>query len=136
MSLPDAVLTMIRAAVPAVTVYDGQVPDDQAAGVPPERYVAVYLADPTRAADNVEHTSTGGTLRWQVTSVAPDRGMASWLASQIRDALVDARPTAAGWSAGLIEHTLALPPRVDEQVQERPAVVAVDQYVLLAEQLT
>lgn len=135
MSLAAAILTRARQAVPAVTVYDGKVPDGQVSGQPPERYAVLYLADPRMSAENVAHQSTGGHLSFQVTSVAPDREMASWLATRIRDALVDHRPQAAGWSPGLIEHTFTAEPRPDEQVQERDVILLVDRYQLLAERL-
>jgi hypothetical protein len=140
MTVPDAILAMVRAAVPGVTVYDGRVPDGPQEETPPDRYVAAYI-DPGTLDDGgienrkVAHQSTGLTVRWQVTSVAPDRQMAAWLAERVRDGLVDQRPTVAGWACGLIEHTLSRLPRPDEQVQERPVVVAVDQYQLLAERL-
>lgn len=135
MSLADAILDMIRDAVPGVTVYDGRVPDGPEQETPPERYVAVYLDPGTRTADNVAHESVATVHRWQTTCVAPDRGMAQWLADRVRDRLVDHQPSATGWNPGLIRHTFAQLPRPDEQVQERPVVTAVDQYALDAERL-
>ena len=134
MSIGETILDMVRDAVPGVAVYDGRVPDQhETPGVPPARYVVVYVNDPHRVAEDVGHTSSGGAVHWQVSCVAPDRAMASWLATTIRDAIVDVRPAAAGWSCGLVEHSVSLRPRADEAVQERPAVLVVDQYELLVE---
>lgn len=135
MSLADAIVDMVEAAVPAVTVYDGRVPDGSVSGEPPQRYVVVYIPGPRLEADTVAHESTSGTLRWQVTSVAPDRQMTAWLADTVRDALVDHRPAADGWEPGLIRHTDSHIPRPDEDVQERPVVFAVDRYAVDAERL-
>jgi hypothetical protein len=135
-SVPAAILALIETAVDPVTVYDGRVPDGTASDVPPSRYVAAYIADPHRLAENVAHESSGGPVRWQVTCVAPDREMASWLASRVRDALLDQRPVAAGWDCGLIIHAGSQRPRPDEQVQERPVVLVTDQYEVLVERLT
>src|SRR5690606_41937784 len=73
---------MVRDALPDdVSVYDGQVPEP-----PPRRYVVVYADHGTRsAAERVDDQSTSVTYRWQVTSVAPDRGMAHWLAERVAD---------------------------------------------------
>lgn len=129
--MPDAILAMVRDAVPPdVTVYDGQVPEQ-----PPDRYVVLYMDNGTRRAEGVEHQSTGRLFRWQVTTVAPDRGMAGWLAEAVADALTDQRPDVPGWSPGLIEHTHSRTPRADEQVLARTVVVAFDLYQLLAEKL-
>lgn len=146
MSVPDAILAMVVAALPGsylweqysspaptadLVVFDGIVPP-----TPPDRYVVVYVDDGTRSdADSVCHQSTSVTFRWQTTCVGPDRAMASWLAGRIKDAIVDARPTVDGWDPGLIEHTFSQLPQRDEQVLERPTVFAVDQFRLLAERL-
>lgn len=136
MSVPAAILALVEAAVPGVTVYDGRVPDSTDTGdPPPERYVAVYADNGTREHGQVAHESTGRLYRWQTTCVAPDREMAAWLAGRVADALTDARPTAAGFACGLVEHSFSQSPRPDEQVQERPVVIAVDQYRLMAERL-
>jgi len=97
--------------------------------------VAVYIDRGTRSAEAVDSVSTSRTWRWQVTCVAPDRGMAAWLAERVADGLVDVRPKVDGWVCGQIEHTFSQQPQADEQVQERPVVVAVDLYALLAEKL-
>lgn len=137
MSVPGAILAMIRAAVPGVTVYDGRVPDSGDPEIPPERYVAVYADHGTRAdplgEGRVDQEPTGAMFRWQTTCVAPDREMAGWLAGRVVTALAGKRPAAAGWHCGLIEHTFSQLPRPDELVKERPAVVVIDQFRVIAE---
>lgn len=135
MSVPAAIKDLVEAAVDPVTVYDGRVPDGSVAGEPPERYVALYIDNGTREHGQVAQESTGRLFRWQTTCVAPDRGMAGWLADRVADALTDSRPAADGFDCGLVEHTFSRTPRPDEQVQERPVVVAIDRYQLLAERL-
>lgn len=130
LSLVAAFLQAIRDALPGVQVFDGQVLPQ-----PPQRYVVVYPDIGTREADTVEHQSTSTTFRWQTTCVAPDREMAAWLAETVQNALVDTRPEVDGWSTGLVEHTFSLPPARDETVLERPVVVAIDRYQLLADRL-
>lgn len=133
--IPAAILALVGEAVPGVTVYDGRVPDGPGHDPLPDRYVAVYIDRGTRSGEAVDSVSSSRTWRWQVTCVAPDRGMAAWLAEQVADALVDVRPTVGGWVCGQIKHTFSQQPQADEQVQERPVVVAMDLYVLLAEKL-
>jgi len=132
-ALPGATLWQRSDAAPAASdlvVFDGIVPP-----TPPERYVTVYIDDGTRVAGQVGQESTGRVFRWQVTCVAPDRPTCAWLAGQVKDGLVDARPVVDGWSPGMVEHTFAQLPRPDEQVQDRPVVFAVDTFRLVAEQL-
>lgn len=127
-------LALVEAAVPGVTVFDGRVPDGQQEEIPPERYVALYIDHGSRdPAARVDHASTSRTWRWQTTCVAPDREAAAWLAERVADGLTGVRPIAAGWSPGLIDHIGAQLPRPDELVQERPTVIATDQYQLIAE---
>lgn len=130
MTLPDAVLAMVRAALPPdVTVYDGLVPP----GVtPPTRYAIAYFDDGTLAAVAACNDSDSATLRGQVTSVAPTREMASWIATKIRDAVVDATPAVDGWVCGRIQHVFSERPGRDETVAERPVVFKPDVYELLA----
>lgn len=127
MTLPDAVLTQIRAAVPSVTVYDGIVPAE-----PAGRYAVVYVDDGTLAALAVCHAHDSATVRWQVTAVAPDRQAASWVATQIRDSIVDKAPVAAGWLCGPVRHQFSERPSRDETVAELPVVFKIDTYDLLA----
>lgn len=127
MSLSTAILASIQAAVPGVAVFDGIVPDE-----PPDRYVVVYVDDGTVAALAVCARSDSATCRWQTTCVAPDREMAGWLATRIRDATVDSAPVAAGWVCGQVCHQFSERPSRDETVQEKPVVFKIDLYDLLA----
>lgn len=127
MSLSDAILASIRAAVPGVDVFDGIVPNE-----PPARYVVVYVDDGTLAALAVCSRSDSVTARWQTTCVAPDREMAGWLATRIRDNTVDSTPTSAGWVCGQICHQFSERPSRDETVQEKPVAFKIDLYDLLA----
>jgi hypothetical protein len=141
MSVPDAVVAAVAAALPDADVWDGSTPfDDDDLLVfdgivppkPPRRYVVVYADPGTLAALAVCSESDAATFRWQVTSVGPDRQVASLLAVTIRDGIVDDRLTAVGWACGPVQHNYASLPAKDEQVQERPVVFQVDQYALLA----
>lgn len=125
--LPDAVLAKIRAAVPDVTVYDGIIVPQ-----PPARYAIVYIDDGTLDAMAVCGRHEFATVRWQVTAVAPDRQMASWIAQKIRDTTVDTTPSADGWVCGPIRHVFSERPGNDETVGELPVVFKPDLYDLLA----
>ncbi len=142
MSVPDAVIARIVAAIPGgvlaatdpdqvfpatqVPVYDGIIPT-----APPTRYVVVYIDVGTRDALAACGTSDSATVRWQTTSVAPNGPMVRWVAEKVLGS-VDTRPVAAGWSCGPIQHTFSQRPQRDETVAERPVVYQVDQYELLA----
>lgn len=151
MSVPDAVVALVVASLPGAAlwqqadappptddllVFDGIVPPN-----PPNRYVVAYVDDGTRTPGPgqtnapVCDESTADLYRWQITSVAPDRQMASWLATRVRNGLVDVRITVDGFVPGLIRHTFSQLPQRDEQVLERPVVFTVDQYRLHAERV-
>lgn len=127
MTLPDAVLAMIRGAVPDVDVFDGEVPE-----TPPARYAVVYIDVGTRRALAACGRSDSATLRWQVTAVAADREMAAWLATKILDETLDRSPSADGWVCGQIKHVFSERPGRDETVQAVPVVYKPDLYDLLA----
>jgi hypothetical protein len=142
LSVPDAVLARIVAAVPGgvlaptdtdqvfgpgeIPVYDGIIPK-----TPPDRYVIVYIDIGTRQAIAACGTNDSAYVRWQTTSVAPDGAQVRWVAEKVCDS-VDTRPVAAGWSCGPIQHTYSQRPQRDETVAERPAVYQIDQYEVLA----
>jgi hypothetical protein len=126
-TVPDAILTLIAAAVPGVTVYDGRVGE-----TPADRYVVVYPDPGTVKAVAACGRSDSVTFRWQTTCVAPDRQAAAWLAVAVRDGTVDTRPVVAGWACGLICHTYSQMPQRDEAVAEYPKVFQVDLFDLLA----
>ncbi len=127
MTIPDAIVTAVGAAVLDVAVFDGIVPTE-----PPNRYAVVYPDTGTLAALAVCGISDSVTVRWQVTSVAPDREMAAWIAITIRDTTVDTKPAVDGWVVGPIRHTFSQTPQRDEAVLDRPVVYQVDLYGLLA----
>lgn len=141
MSVPDAVVAMIVAAVPGATLYDPQVGfgdgdlvifDGLVPPKPPLRYVVVYPDNGTRRPVAVSAVSDAVTFRFTTHCVAPDRGMAAWLASRVADHIVDTRPVAAGWDCGQIGHSYSQPPVREEVVMERPVVNAIDTYSLTA----
>lgn len=128
--VPDAVLALIAAAVPGVTVYDGRVPEE-----PATRYVVFWPDIGTVRALAVCGVSDSAVFRWQTTTVALDRQAAAWLAEKVRDATVDVAPTVDGWVCGPIGHTYARGPQPDETVLERPVVTLVDLYELTADRV-
>lgn len=125
MSIPDAIIAAITAAVDPAKAYDGLVAEQ-----PPERYVVVYPDAGTLAALAVCAVSDAVVHRWTVHSVAPDRAMAMWLSTAVRDALVDSRPVVDGWFCGLIRHTYSQPPVREETVMARPVINVMDTYRL------
>jgi hypothetical protein len=133
-TVPDALLVLIRAAVPSVVVYDAGVPSE-----PPERYAVFWPNDGDRnmGTENsrVGVLSTGENYRFQVSSVAPDRQMAAWIARRIRDAITDHTPTAEGYSCGAIQHLLSASPDPEEQVLARRRVLMADTYQLLTDRI-
>jgi hypothetical protein len=132
-TIVDELLTVIRATMPAVTVFDSGAPDENNDTDVPERY-AVYWPDiGTPEGGNVAGEFTGGTYRWQMTYVAPDRGMAEWMANEVRS-LVGTRPFIPGFVCGQVLLPVSLPARRDEQVLARRVVVVIDRFELLAEQ--
>lgn len=126
-TIPDALVAAITAAVAPAAAYDGMVPDE-----PADRYVVVYADPGTLTAVAACGRSDSVTHRWQVTSVAPTREQAAWLATRVRDTTVDTVPVVAGWSCGQIRHTYAQLPQRDETVLERSVSYQVDLYELLA----
>jgi hypothetical protein len=134
MTMPDAILALAKASIPAVTVFDSGAPDENNTPDMPERY-AVYWPDlGTPQAGGVCGTFTGGLYRWQLNFVAPDRAMAEWMALKVRDAILGITPVIPGFSCGQVQLPFSLPARRDEQVLSRRVVVAIDRYELLAEQ--
>lgn len=128
MTVPDAVVALIAAAVPTgVVVYDGIVPT-----TPAERYVVAYVDPGTLTALSVASVSDDLMVRWQTTTVAPDAAAARWLAARVRDSIVDQKPTVDGWSCGQVSHTYSQTPQRDEAVMERPVVYLVDLYAVRA----
>jgi hypothetical protein len=133
-SVPDAILALAKAAIPSVTVFDSGAPDENNDTNVPERY-SVYWPDiGTPEGGAVCGTFTGGTYRWQMTYVAPDRGMAEWMANEVRGAVLGKTPFIPGFVCGQVQLPISLPARRDEQVLARRVVVVIDRFELLAEQ--
>lgn len=128
--VPDAVLALIELSVPGVSVFDGIVPSE-----PPDRYAVFYPDNGTLAALAACGDSDDAMFRFQVTSVAPDRQMASWVARQVRDAIVDVKPVADGWICGPTGHTYSQMSQRDEAVQEVPVVFMADLYEVRAQRV-
>ncbi|MFK5691281.1 hypothetical protein ACI3EY_16610 [Ornithinimicrobium sp. LYQ92] len=135
MDAADRVLTLVREAVPTLTVFDSKVPSvDQR----PSRFVVVYIPPGLREAGNVGGVADRRRVTWQVTSLATgdDPGkindlawQARWAATKIRDHLVANRITPSG---SLIGHTLSTRQGDDDQLVTTQAVGMVDQYEALA----
>lgn len=135
MTIVDDILAMMRSPIPTVTVFDSGAPDENNDPDVPERY-AVYWPDiGIPEGGNVAGEFTGGTYRWQMTYVAPDRGMAEWVANKVRSSVVGTRPFMPGFVCGQVLLPVSLPARRDEQILARRVVVVIDRYELLAEQL-
>lgn len=129
MTLADAVIDMITAGIPAgVPVYDNAVPDDGVGGEPPQRYVVLWMPNPTRDTEGVDGQSTDRLTRWQTTAVAPDRGMAAWLSNAVTDALTDETPIVEGWVCGPIQHSMSFQPDAEEMVLSRKRVSIMDRF--------
>lgn len=142
MSVPDAVLAEIVAAIPGgvlaptdtdqqftagqIPVFDGIIPK-----TPPDRYVIVYIDNGTRHALAACGQSDSAYVRWQTTAVAPDGGQVRWLGDKVLGS-VDVTPTATGWVCGQIQHVYGQRPQRDETVAERPVVYLIDQFEVLA----
>lgn len=141
MTLADAVLAMIRAAMPTgVSVYDRQVPDDGAQTEPPDRYVVLWMPGPDRKSSAVSGQSSDRMVRWQTTCVAPDRAMAQWLSNRVCGALVDQRPAVDGWTREQVKHTQSYmaneqQPEVHDLVLARRRVSVMDRFELLAAEI-
>jgi len=136
-TVPDAILAMIRSAVPEVQVYDSGVPDQAETGEPPPRYAVVWPNDGDMDMppedQQVAPVSTGESYFWQVSSVAPDRQMAAWIARTIRLAIVNQSVIVDGFSCGLIRHQGSFTPDRDENILSRRSVLIADRYTLLAD---
>lgn len=116
-------------------VFDTGVPDEDESVDTPDRYAIFWPDIGTPEGGNVAGKFTGGMYRFQVNSVAPDRGMAEWVAKKVRGGLLGVKPVFPGWSCGQIQLPFSLPARRDEQILSKRAVVVIDRYELLAEQI-
>lgn len=135
MTLPDAVLALIQDLPNMVHVFDSGVPDEDESFQVPDRF-AVYWPDiGTVENSQVSMNPTGDLFRFQVNAVAPDRGMADWIARSVRAGIADVKPRVPGYQCGRIQHEFSLPAQIDEQVLSKRRVVLISRYTLLAEQI-
>lgn len=123
----QALLTLLRAGAPVLTVYDGNVPAN-----PALPYCVLYLGwDAERTALQAVTDQFNG--RAQVTSVGANAQAARIVAKLVADRLIDVAPAVAGRSCWPITHELAQPPREDRDVHIDGIgfpVYAVDEYLL------
>jgi hypothetical protein len=135
MSLPDSVLAIIRATVPQVTVFDAGVPDEDESTTIPDRFGVYWPDGGTVENDQVSQDPTGELFRFQFNAVAPDRGMADWIARTVKSGIVNIKPLVPGYQCGRIQHEFSLPAQIDEQVLSKRRVLLISRYTLLAEQI-
>lgn len=127
MSVSDAVLAAVKAAVPAVTVHDGHVPDDAAS-----KYVAFYPDLGRVWAEDAANTSDLARFRFQLTYVHQGRQGLESLSAACRGALVDQVLTVPGWVLGPVQHEGSPPLGVDQDDPTRVEFSAADSFLILA----
>lgn len=127
----DSVLAAVVAAVPGdVHVYDTMVD-----GVPPARYVLLFIPGGLRSMTAIDNQSDHLSLHFDVmTVVASKNGVYAApqcraLASRVRDALTDHVVTATGWRNAQIKHAGSRPPAPDETTPNKK-VFCTDQFEL------
>lgn len=117
----DALLALARAAppvTPALTVYDGAVPDQTQ---PP--YAVAYIYVETPDATSMTGASDHIIARMYTHAVGSNAAAARAVAQRLRSGLLDARPTIAGRSVAPIQHEQSQPPERDDST----GVVVMDQ---------
>jgi hypothetical protein len=120
----------LLAANATLTVYDGQVPNGATAP-----YVLVYTQVEWQSGDDamantLDHLSLTCRTTWMCHCVGSTAAAARAVAMQVREAILDARPTITGREAGFISQVDSQPPRRDETLG--PLVMdQVDTYQLL-----
>jgi hypothetical protein len=124
-TITDAVLARVTAAVPGRQVLDGQVlesPD-------PAGHVAVYCTEGSYERQSVSDAAPD--TRWvdvTVHSFGPDRRAAQWLSSRLTDNLMNAPIAATGWQLSWFEEHHRTGPESDTDVPGRPTVLIIDQF--------
>lgn len=118
----DAVLALVD-AVPNVTVYDGQVPND-----PALPYVVIRTDTGRRERSALPASSDRLTVRIWATSVGETRASAQWVSEKVTTALLDVRPTVTGRTAFPITSVNSQPAREDDVV--KPLVFVLDEFEL------
>lgn len=131
----EAILALVREAVPTLEVFDGKPPP---VAERPQRFVVVYLAPGVLEAGNVADRADRVRISWQVTVIATADDprqlkdvawQARWGAGRIRDHFVTSRLHPAG---SKIRHTLSSRRGDDDQLVTTQAAAVVDQYEALA----
>lgn len=121
----NAVLSLLSADT-ALRVYDGQVPNN-----PVLPYVVLYIDSGTRSTESLEGDADTADFSMQTTSVGSTREQAQWAAERAMGALLDVRPSVAGWACGRIRHVGSQPTRRDDDV-DPPLMYATDQWRFLS----
>lgn len=145
-SIADGILAEARTLFPTpsspylpsdVEVYDGEV-----TGIPPNRYVMLFIGEGLRSSSTVDGSSRDLSGDFQATTVASNpgsagtvAGMTRWLQKRVRDRFTDLKIQVDGLECGPIQHTLSQRPAVDESVADRHVVFAVDEFAVLADRL-
>lgn len=108
----DAGLALLRADT-SLVVYAGSVPNP----APNPPYVLVYVdvawpdGDPGNGADGTSGTCV---TRWYCHAIGGNLQAARAVATRVRTALLDKRPTITGRACGLIRQEATQPPQRDE----------------------
>jgi hypothetical protein len=117
----EAIVDAVEAAVPAgVAVFDAII-----GGVPPARYVVLYIPDVLRQMSSIDPVSDGLSCDFQVTTVASNAIPAyaaaecRWLSMAVNNALVDLVITPTGMSPARIVQEGAQSPRPDEATPDK-----------------
>lgn len=126
-TVTDAIVQGVQDAAPGWTMYDAILPSE-----PGLQYGVVFGSDGQLLRKAYNGEPRDGIWRWYVTSVAADRHAASWHAMTVRDFFLGTRLVADGWLCSLATHVHSVNPNRAESVLPRPAVIAVNEYSLLA----
>lgn len=115
-------LKALLAAVPHITVYDGQVPDN-----PALPYVVLWTQAPRRFSSSLKGDQSNGLAYFTTTTVALDTDGVRIVQQRVQDALTDARLIVTGYKPQRIQHTHSQPITLDRDVTPR-RLFAVDQW--------
>jgi len=117
----EAIIQAVEAAVPAgVKVFDSII-----GGIPPARYVVLYIPDVLREMTSIDPVSDGLSCSFQATVVASNAVPAyaaaecRWLAAAVNNSLVDLVITPDGMSAARVMQTGSQSPRPDEATPDK-----------------
>jgi hypothetical protein len=124
-TIAEAVVARVVAALPGKQVLDGQVVDSPN----PAGHVAVYCSEGSYERQGVAEAAPD-TCWVDVTvhSFGPDRRAAQWLSTRLTDNLMSAPISASGWQPSWFEEHHRNPPVSDTDVPGVPTVLIVDQF--------